>query len=48
MPVVDVEGARAAGVAPILFDRHGFYEDLDVLRISALDQLPRLFGESDS
>ena len=48
MPVVDVEGARAAGVAPILFDRHGFYEDLDVLRIAALDQLPRLFGKSDS
>lgn len=44
MPGIDVAGARAAGVSPILCDRHDFYEGLAVPRIRTLEQLPALLG----
>ena len=39
---IDVLGARAAGVTPILIDPHGMMTDADVTRIRALTELPRL------
>lgn len=39
VPAVDVEGARAAGLRPILLDRHDLYADLDVPRLRALGDL---------
>ena len=39
MPAIDVAGSRAAGLRPILLDRHDFYPDLDVFRIRSLEQL---------
>ncbi len=44
MPGIDVAGARAAGVWPILLDCHDFYEGFDVQRIRTLDQLPTILG----
>jgi putative hydrolase of the HAD superfamily len=40
VPAVDVEGARAAGVTPILIDRHELYPDSDVLRLTSIRELP--------
>jgi len=42
VPAVDVEGARAAGVVPVLLDRHDLYPDADVRRIRSIRELPRL------
>lgn len=42
IPTVDVAGARAAGIAPILFDRHDFYDDREAPRIRSLKELPAL------
>jgi len=39
VPAVDVEGARAAGLTPLLIDRHGLYEDADVPRLRAIGEL---------
>jgi putative hydrolase of the HAD superfamily len=44
LPEVDVKGARAAGIAPILLDRHDLYEDADAPRIASLAELPGLLG----
>jgi putative hydrolase of the HAD superfamily len=44
LPEVDVRGARAAGIAPILLDRHDLYEDTDAPRIRSLRQLTGLLG----
>jgi putative hydrolase of the HAD superfamily len=38
----DVEGARSAGIRPILLDRHNRYPSLEVERISSLWELPGL------
>ncbi len=40
VPAVDVAGARAAGLAPILLDRHDLYCDLDVPRLTSITELP--------
>jgi putative hydrolase of the HAD superfamily len=48
LPHVDVEGARAAGIAPILLDRHDLYADVDVPRIRSLRELPELVGDGTS
>ena len=40
VPAVDVAGARAAGLAPILLDRHDLYGDLDVPRLRSITELP--------
>jgi FMN phosphatase YigB (HAD superfamily) len=39
VPSVDVAGARAAGIAPVLLDRHGTFPDVDAPRIAALEEL---------
>jgi putative hydrolase of the HAD superfamily len=44
-PRDDVEGARSAGLRPILIDRRGRYPDLEVERITSLQELPRLLGQ---
>jgi len=36
---VDVAGARAAGITPVLFDVAGLYPDCDCLRVSSLTEL---------
>jgi putative hydrolase of the HAD superfamily len=40
VPSVDVVGARAAGVFPILLDRHGLYPTADAPRLRAIEELP--------
>ena len=37
-----VLGARAAGIAPVLLDRHELYPDLSGPRLRSLEQLPAL------
>lgn len=46
VPRVDVAGARAAGVAAILLDRHDMYPDEDAPRLRSLKDLPALIYES--
>ncbi|MBZ5639245.1 MAG: HAD family hydrolase [Acidobacteriia bacterium] len=40
VPAVDVVGARAAGIAPVLLDRHDLYPTADAPRLRSLDDLP--------
>ena len=40
VPSVDVAGARAAGLAPVLLDRHDLYADVDAPRLRTLAELP--------
>jgi putative hydrolase of the HAD superfamily len=40
VPAVDVVGARRAGIAPVLVDRHDLFLDVDAPRISSLADLP--------
>ena len=40
VPSVDVAGANAAGITPVLLDRHGMYIDLDVARLESISELP--------
>ncbi|HKQ62854.1 MAG TPA: HAD family hydrolase [Candidatus Polarisedimenticolaceae bacterium] len=40
VPAVDVAGARAAGLTPLLLDRHDLYADLPVVRLRAIEELP--------
>ena len=47
LPSVDVEGARAAGLAAVLLDRHDIYPDVDVPRIRSLAELPALLRTED-
>ena len=42
VPAVDVEGARAAGVFPVLLDRHDLYPEVDARRIRSIRELPEL------
>lgn len=44
LPSVDVAGARAAGVAPILLDRHDVYPDVDAVRLRSIRELPALLA----
>jgi putative hydrolase of the HAD superfamily len=39
VPSVDVAGARAAGIAPLLLDRMGVFPEADVPRLGAIDEL---------
>jgi len=41
LPSVDVAGARAAGLTPILLDRHDLYASIDVPRLRSIAELPR-------
>ena len=40
VPSVDVAGARAAGIIPVLLDRHDLYPDEDVARLRSISELP--------
>jgi putative hydrolase of the HAD superfamily len=40
VPAVDVTGARLAGIAPVLVDRHDLFRDVDAPRIRSLADLP--------
>ena len=42
VPAVDVEGAKAAGITPVLVDLHGLYASVDVRRIGSIRELPAL------
>ena len=42
VPAVDVVGARAAGLTPILLDRHDLYPEVEVLRVSSVGELPEV------
>lgn len=44
----DVIGSRAAGILPILVDRHGRYPDADCLRISDLTPVPGIVANGAS
>jgi len=37
VPAVDVEGARSAGIAPVLLDRHDLYPDVDAPRMPSIE-----------
>ncbi len=40
MPEIDVKGAKAAGIVPILLDRHDLHRQVPSARIRSLDELP--------
>ncbi|MDX1389370.1 MAG: HAD family hydrolase, partial [Acidobacteriota bacterium] len=40
VPAIDVEGARAAGLAPVLLDRHEIYPNPGVPRLTSIQELP--------
>jgi putative hydrolase of the HAD superfamily len=42
VPSVDVVGARAAGLIPILLDRHDVYADVQERRLRSIRDLPAL------
>jgi putative hydrolase of the HAD superfamily len=44
LPAVDVAGARAAGIAPLLLDRYGLYPETDAPRLSRITELPAALG----
>jgi HAD superfamily hydrolase (TIGR01509 family) len=44
-PETDIAGARAAGIAAVLLDRHGQYPDASARRITRLTGLNSLLGE---
>jgi putative hydrolase of the HAD superfamily len=41
LPAVDVEGARAAGLRPVLLDRHDLYPEI-CPRVRSLTELPAM------
>lgn len=41
---VDVAGARAAGLRPVLLDERGLYDDVDCPRVRSLDDLRQQIG----
>jgi len=42
VPAVDVAGARAAGITPILVDPHELHQEKKLLRIASITELPEL------
>jgi putative hydrolase of the HAD superfamily len=40
VPAIDVVGARAAGLTPLLLDRHDLYASIDVPRLRSIAELP--------
>lgn len=41
VPSVDIAGARAAGLRPVLLDRHDLYTSIDVPRLRSIVELPQ-------
>lgn len=48
VPSIDVVGARAAGVAPVLLDRHDLCPDADVPRLRSITELPALLDQNSA
>jgi len=48
VPAVDVAGAHAAGLRPILLDRHDLYADEEAPRIRDLAELPEWLGRQSA
>jgi putative hydrolase of the HAD superfamily len=46
VPAFDVDGARAAGIDPVLLDPFDVHDDVEVTRIRTLDELRGLLGLS--
>lgn len=46
LPAVDLAGARAAGIAPVLLDRHDLYQDVAAPRLRSLEELPALLDRA--
>lgn len=46
LPAVDLAGARAAGLAPVLLDRHDLYPDVAGPRLRSLQELPALLDRT--
>lgn len=44
VPSVDVAGARAAGLRPVLLDRHDLYADADAARVTSIRDLPTILA----
>lgn len=44
LPSVDIAGARAAGLTPVLLDRHDIYQNESARRIRSITELPALLG----
>jgi len=44
VPSVDVEGARSAGIAPVLLDRHDLYRDVDAPRVQSIEEFEAWVG----
>ncbi len=44
VPSVDVVGARAAGLFPVLLDRHELYPTVDAVRLRSIRELPGWLG----
>ena len=45
VPSIDVDGARSAGIAPILLDRHDLYRDVEAPRLRSIKELPPLLED---
>jgi putative hydrolase of the HAD superfamily len=45
VPRVDLDGARAAGIAPVLLDAHDLHPRCDAPRLRSLKELPALLAE---
>jgi putative hydrolase of the HAD superfamily len=45
-PAIDVAGARAAGLVPIVMDPYGLQDDADYARVRSLDELAALVPEA--
>ena len=48
VPAVDVVGARAAGIRPVLLDRHGLYPEVDVPRLARIEEFPACLEELEA
>ena len=46
VPSVDVAGARSAGIAPVLIDRHDQFTDWEVPRLASIAELPAWLGSA--
>jgi putative hydrolase of the HAD superfamily len=40
VPAIDIAGARAAGIAAVLLDRHDLYPDIDAPRLQSIEEFP--------
>jgi putative hydrolase of the HAD superfamily len=48
VPAVDVAGARAAGLTPVLLDRHDLYPSTDAPRLRSIAELPGWLSRNGS